>query len=547
MRPFHLGFFFPGGRPSHHPPLATPRRELPLPLFLPSVRRNASARNDIARLNALLASRVRGGDSEGALLLFLRMHRDGGPLDGYSFTPALSACAALPLSDGLLAGRLLHALGVKNGSLSGHITCTALLDMYAKCCDEGSTGDAVRVFDEMKSNPSRDAVAWNALLSCYVRHGRAAEAISVFRAMTMDEGCEATGFTLATVLKACGSLKAHRLGEQVHASLVVVGARDSIVLGTALVDFYSDCGLIVRAMQVFDRLGCRKDAAAYSALIHGCVQNRRYGEAFAMLRKLAAANATVLTTALTACSESWSLQYGKQIHSSAVRRGFTFDTLLCNALLDMYAKCGSIDYARSVFDLMNERNVVSWTSIIHAYGSHGRGAEAVRLLGVMEEAESGRVSPNAATFLSVLSACGHAGLVEEGRACFVSMRERHGVKPGAEHYTCLIDLLGRAGRIEEAWDLFTGVSGNWVGGGEASAATCAGVCVAMLNACGACMDVERGETVAARLLDLEPESAGVYVLVSNFYAAVGMWEKVEELRRVMKEKGMSKEVGSSWA
>lgn len=513
-------------------------------------------REAIASLNAYLAAQVRGGDPESGLLLFRRMHRDGVPLDGYSFTSALAACAALLPPNGgrgLLAGGQLHALGVKNGSLSGPISGTALLDMYAKRSEVGRPNDAVRVFDEMKDSANRDAVAWNALLSCFVRHGRAAEAVSTFQEMTMEKGIEATGFTLATLLKACGSLKAIRLGEQVHASLVVAAALDSVVLGTALLDFYSDCGLIRHAMHVFDRLGCRKDVTAYSAMIHGCVQSRRYGEAFAMLRNLKTTSATILTTALAACSESWNLQHGKQIHCAAIRHGFTSDTLLCNALLDMYAKCGAIGDARSVFDLMNERTVVSWTSIIHAYGSQGRGAEAVWLFREMEAGESGVASPNAATFLSVISACGHAGLVDEGRACFASMRERHGVEPAAEHYACLIDLLGRAGRIEEAWDLFVGVSSTWGGddGGSeafaAAAASCAGACVAMLNACAASMDVEKVGMVAEKLLALEPESAEVYVLLSNFYAAVGMWAKAEELRRVIKEKELWKEGGSSWA
>ncbi|CAA7403242.1 unnamed protein product [Spirodela intermedia] len=470
------------------------------------------------------------------------MHRDGLPLDGYSFTPAFAACPVLPPAfgrRGLLAARQLHALAAKMGALLFYhhrITCTALLDAYSKC-GGGRPDDALSMFDEMEGR-ARDAVAWNALLSCFIRHGRPADAVAAFRRMTLEEGVDPTGFTLATLVKACGALKIRRRGEQVHASLVVAGAWDSAVLGTALVDFYSDCGLIDQAIRLFARLQCSKDDAAHNALIAGCVKNGRHAEAFAVLREMEEPSAAALTTALSACADSCNLRYGRQIHCTAVRGGLTGSTMLCNALSDMYSRCGTMEDARSVFEVMPARDVVSWTGLIRAYGSHGPATEAVRLFKEMEE--EGHPSPNAATLLSVLSACGHAGLVDEGRECFLSMKARHGVEPGPEHHACFIDLLGRAGRIEEAWELFTGMCAG-------AAVPGIGVCVAMLNACRACADVAKGLRVAERLLGLAPAGgAGIYVSLSNFYAAVGMWEKVEELRRLMKGRGLRKQRGHSW-
>lgn len=498
-----------------------------------------------ARLNASLAARVRGGDPDGGLQLFRRMHRDGLPLDGYSFTPAFAACPALPPAGGrrgLLVARQLHSLAVKTGILlsSGRITCTALLDAYSKC-GGGRPDNALSVFDEMEG-PARDAVAWNALLSCFVRHGRAADAVTAFRRMTLEEGVDPTGFTLATLVKACGALKIRRQGEQVHASLVVAGALDSPVLGTALVDFYSDCGLIDEAIRVFARLQCSKDGVAHNALIAGCLKNGRHAEAFAVLREMEEPSAAALTTVLSACADSCNLQYGRQIHCTAVRSGLTGSTMLCNALSDMYSRCGTMEDARSVFELMTDRDVVSWTGLIRAYGSHGRATEAVRVFREMEE--EGCPSPNAATLLSVLSACGHTGLVDEGRECFLSMKARHGVEPGPEHHACFIDLLGRAGRIDEAWEFFAGMC---AGGGGGAAGPGIGVCVAMLNACVACADVAKGLLVAERLLGLAPAGgAGIYVSLSNFFAAVGMWEKVAELRKLMKGRGLRKRRGCSW-
>ncbi|CAA6666450.1 unnamed protein product [Spirodela intermedia] len=438
-----------------------------------------------ARLNASLAARVRAGDPDGGLQLFRRMHRDGLPLDGYSFTPAFAACPVLP-PPSAVAGCWRHGSSTPWRPRWGPSSST----ITALPAPPSST------------RPARDAVAWNALLSCFIRHGRPADAVAAFRRMTLEEGVDPTGFTLATLVKACGALKIRRRGEQVHASLVVAGAWDSAVLGTALVDFYSDCGLIDQAIRLFARLQCSKDDAAHNALIAGCVKNGRHAEAFAVLREMEEPSAAALTTALSACADSCNLRYGRQIHCTAVRGGLTGSTMLCNALSDMYSRCGTMEDARSVFEVMPARDVVSWTGLIRAYGSHGPATEAVRLFKEMEE--EGHPSPNAATLLSVLSACGHAGLVDEGRECFLSMKARHG----------------------EAWELFTGMCAG-------AAVPGIGVCVAMLNACRACADVAKGLRVAERLLGLAPAGgAGIY--------------KVEELRRLMKGRGLRKQRGHSW-
>ncbi|XP_078442938.1 pentatricopeptide repeat-containing protein At5g66500, mitochondrial-like [Wolffia australiana] len=478
------------------------------------------------RLNASLSAHVRAGEHDGALLLLRRMHRRGVPLDSFSFTPAFSACAALSSARGRLAGRNLHALALKTGALSGSITCTALLDAYAKCAGEPPDDDATRLFDEM---PSRDTVAWNALLACLSRRGRAADVLTTFRRMALPARVRATEFTLATLLTACGSLTARQLGEQVHAAAVVAGACDSVVLSTTLVGFYADCGLVDRASTVFD-LHLRRggDEAARNALIAGWVRNGRRGEAFAALREVAAElNAKALTAALAACE----LRRGREIHGAAVRRAITGGSpVLCDALSDMYARCGELEPARRVFEHAPARDAVSWAGLIRAYGRHGRAGEAVALFRKMPGGADG------GALLAVLSACGHAGLVEEGSECLLAARAGGGVEPAAEHRACFIDLLGRAGRVEEAWRVFDG----------AGPEVCA--CVAVLNACAANMDPERGLVAAERLLGLAATGGGgaaAYVALAKFYAGVGMWEKAEEMRRSIRSRGLRKELGFS--
>ncbi|KAH0971214.1 hypothetical protein GBA52_023370 [Prunus armeniaca] len=485
-----------------------------------------TSQRDIYSLNALLASYNRYGQFSTAWVLFSCIHRAKSDLNAYTFTPVLGACRALPRPE---RGRQVHGLMIKTGAESGTVAKTAVMDMYSKY---GYLEDSVRAFKEMEF---KDVVTWNALLSSFLRHGLAREALGAFEAMR-EERVEISEFTLCSLLKACASLKASPQGKQVHGMVVVMG-RDMLILGTALIDFYSAVGCISEAMKVFCGLNCRKDDAMFNSLVAGCVRNKKYKEALSIMSTMKP-NVIALTSALTACSENSNLWIGKQIHCVAMRHGFTSDTQMCNVLLDMYAKCGKISNARSLFNGISNKNVVSWTSMIDAYGNHGNGLEALDLFKRMGE-ERSEVLPNSVTFLAVLSACGHSGLVEQGRECFNSAPEKYGLDLGPEHYGCFIDMLGRAGQIDEVWCVFQDMV-------EHGIRPTAAVWSALLNACGHNLDVTRGEVAAKHLLELEPNKPGNFVLVSNFYAAIGRWDSVDQLRSIMEMKGLVKEVGSSW-
>ncbi|XP_022929205.1 pentatricopeptide repeat-containing protein At5g66500, mitochondrial isoform X2 [Cucurbita moschata] len=457
--------------------------------------------------------------------LFRQMHRSCSPVTAHTLTAALAACSALLTSD---YGQQVHGLIIKTGTYSGIVTKTAILDMYSKC---GLLDHSVKVFEEMEL---KDVVAWNTLLSSFLREGLAGEALNVFEEMKREK-VECSEFTLCSVLKACAALKDFQLGKQVH-GMVVVMDRDMLVLGTALVDFYSSVGCISEAMKVYTSLDCIKDDIMLNSLISGCFVNKKYEEAFSLMSKMRP-NAIALTSALAACSENSDLWIGKQIHCALVRHGMTSNTQLCNTLLDMYAKCGKILNARIVFDEMRHRDVVSWSSMIQAYGSHGDGLKAFELFKMMLDGRTG-VLPNSVTFLSVLSACGHSGLVEQGQECFYLAKERYSSYLAPEHYACFIDILGRAGKIEEVWSVFHDMEMRGV-------KITSKLWAALLNACSHNQDVSRGEFAAKRLLRLDPNKAGNFVLASNFYASIGKWDSVDELRRIMWEKGLSKEAGNS--
>uniref|UniRef100_A0A0D9Y9J6 Pentacotripeptide-repeat region of PRORP domain-containing protein n=1 Tax=Oryza glumipatula TaxID=40148 RepID=A0A0D9Y9J6_9ORYZ len=240
-------------------------------------------------------------------------------------------------------------------------------------------------------------------------------------------------------------------------------------------------------------------------------------------------NGIALTCALTACSATANLMYSMLVQCKAVRHGSTSQTILCNALIDMYAKCGRTMAARIVFDQMACRNVVSWSSMIDAYSCHGHGEAALGLFKRMEKVAP-VVLPNEVTFLAVLSACGQSGLVDEGGAMLHLMKRQYGINPGPEYYACFIDLLGRAGQNDEAWYLYCSFI-------TTRSELSGSICVAMLNACKANMDVLRGNKVALHLLEVDPENPGSHVLISNFHVVARQWSESDEPRRIILDKG----------
>ncbi|XWS18321.1 hypothetical protein CRYUN_Cryun32bG0034100 [Craigia yunnanensis] len=388
------------------------------------------------------------------------MHSSCCDLNAYTFTRVLSACAALPDTK---YGKQVHGLMIKTGVDAGTVAKTVLMNLYSKY---GCLSDSVRAFEEIEL---KDVGTWNALISGFLRHGLAKKALDVFVTMRRER--------------------------------VLL-----MILSTALIDFYSDMEHISEALNVFSSLNNMMDTVMCNSLIRGCIKNRKYKEAFLIMSKMRP-NVVALTSALGACFENSDLWIGKQIYCVALCFGFTDDTQLCNVILDMYAKCGKILNARSLFDGISYKCVVSWTSMIDAYGSHGYGLEALELFKLMEVKGNG-VMPNSVTFLAVLSACGHSGLVEEGQKCFNLMREKYGLDPHQEHYACFIDGLGRAGQVDEAWCLFDGLIKNCT-------RPTAVIWISLLNACSLSQDIARGEFAAKHLLELEPKNPGNYILHSN--------------------------------
>ncbi|KAM0985862.1 hypothetical protein ACFX13_013307 [Malus domestica] len=428
-------------------------------------------------------------------------------------------------------GRAAHSSVFKTGlDKDGHVS-HSLITMYARC---GELGFARKVFDEISE---RDLVSWNSMISGYCKMGCAGDAVQFFCEMRTD-GFEPDERTLVTVLGACGDLGDLSLGKWVEGFVVENKLEMNTYVGSALIGMYGKCGDLSSARRVFDSMK-KKDLITWNAMISGYAQNGMSDEAMVLFdgMKEAGVNPDKITLVgvLSACASIGALELGKWIDTYATERGLQHEIYVGTALIDMYAKCGSLATALRVFEDMPQKNEVSWNAMISALAFHGRAHEAISLFKRMTEG-SASVRPNDITFVGLLSACVHAGLVDKGRQLFNLMSSSFGLVPKIEHYSCMVDLLSRAGLVHEAWDFIQKMP-------EKPDQVVLG---ALLGACRKCKNVDVSEQVLQLLLELEPANSGNYVISSKIYANSEMWDDSARMRMLMRQRGVSKTPGCSW-
>lgn len=345
-----------------------------------------------------------------------------------------------------------------------------------------------------------------------------------------------SNYTFTSIIKSCADLSASNHGKIIHAHVFVNGYALDAYVQAALVAFYAKSGDLVNARKVFDKMG-ERSVVAWNAMISGYEQNGFAKEANALFNKMnevgVLPDSTTFVSVLSACAQLGALSLGCWVHEYTDRNGLDLNVVLGTSLINMYARCGSVRRAREVFDSMNVRNVVAWTAMISGYGMNGYGRQAIELFYEMRRSGS---SPNSVTFVAVLSACAHAGLVNEGRQVFASMREEYHLVPGVEHHVCLVDMLGRAGLLDEAYKFIREEIPN-----EPAPA----IWTAMLGACKMHKNFDLGAQVAKQLLAVEPENPGHYVMLSNIHALAGRMDQVEMVRNIMIRKCLKKQVGYS--
>ncbi|KAK5829646.1 hypothetical protein PVK06_013439 [Gossypium arboreum] len=438
------------------------------------------------------------------------------------------ACAnLLQLTHGQLAHSSVFKLGLDADSHTTH----SLITMYARCSELGS---ARKVFDEITE---RDLVSWNSMISGYSKMGQASEAVGLFGKMR-EEGFVPDEMTLVSVLGACGDLGDLSLGMWVEGFVVKHKMQLSSYIGSALIDMYGKCGDLVSARRVFDGM-LGKDVVTWNAMITGYAQNGMSDEAIKLFHGMNDAGVNpdkrTLAGVLSACASIGALELGKWTDAYASQRGLQHDIFVSTALVDMYAKCGSLDDARRVFENMPIKNEVSWNAMISALAFHGRSQEALSLFERMST-DGTDACPNDVTFVGVLSACVHAGLVNEGWRYFNLMNLSYGLTPKIEHYSCMVDLLSRAGQLYEAWDFIEKMP-------EKPDAIVLG---ALLGACQKSKNLDLSEKVMLLLLQMEPSNSGNYVISSKIYAKSRRWDESAQMRALMRHRGVSKTPGCSW-
>ena len=481
---------------------------------------------DIISWNAIIAGCVLHECHDWALLLFSELKRSGACPNMFTLSSALKACAAVGFKD---LGRQLHSSLIKTDINSDSFVAAGLVDMYSKC---EMMDDARKACDLMAK---KELVAWNALIAGYSQSGEDLEVIHIFAEM-YKEDVAYNQTTLSTVLKSVASIQALNVCRQIHTLSIKSGHHLDFYVINSLLDAYGKCNHINEASKIFEERTC-EDLVAYTSMITAYSQEGDGEEALKLYLQMQEADirpdSFVCSSLMNACANLSAYEQGKQLHVHALKLGFMSDIFASNSLVNMYAKCGSIEDANHIFSEIHQRGVVSWSAMIGGLAQHGHGKEALQLFNQMLEEG---VSPNEITLVSVLCACNHAGLVNEGKQYFEKMEEMFGFKPMQEHYACMIDLLGRAGKLSEAMEIVNSMPFEADGS----------VWGALLGAARIHKNVELGQQASEMLLAIEPEKSGTHVLLANIYASAGMWGNVAKMRKLMRDNKVKKEPGMSW-
>lgn len=427
-------------------------------------------------------------------------------------------------------GKAMHGYVIRNSNydrLRIPIT-TALIDMHAKC---GNLSSAKRLFNGL---PQKNVVSWTAMIAGCIRCNKLEEGTKLFNKM-LEGRIFPNEITVFSLIIECGFVRALELGKWLHSYTLRNGFVMTLSLATALVDMYGKCGDTRSARSIFDGWD-NKDVMIWSAMISAYAQANCTNEAsdlFAqMVDRGVKPNQVTMVSLISLCAEVGALDLGKWIHLYINQQGVDVDLILKTSLVDMYAKCGDIHGSYRLFSEAKDRDICLWNAMITGFSMHGFGKEALELF---EEMERLGVEPNDITFIGVFHACSHAGLVAEGKRLFDRMVGSYGLVPKIEHYGCMVDLLGRAGRLEEAHEFIKTMpmQPNTIIWG------------ALLSACRLYKHPDLGEVAAKELLELEPQNCGYNILMSNIYAAANRWNDVAGVRKTMKDKGIKKQPGLS--
>lgn len=439
--------------------------------------------------------------------------------DNFTFPFVLKACGYLR---DIEFGVKVHKDAVDSGYWSDVFVGNSLIAMYGKC---GRVNVCRQLFDEM---PERNVVTWSSLTGAYAHNGCYEEGLLLFQRM-MDEGIRPNR---VVILNAMACVRKVSEADDVCRVVVDNGLDLDQSLQNAAMVMFARCGRMDMARRFFEGI-LNKDLVSWTSMIEAYAQADLPLEALEVFRQMilrrVLPDSVTFLGVIRACSSLASFQQARTVHGIIIHCFLGNQLALDTAVVDLYVKCGSLMYARKVFDRMKQKNVISWSTMISGYGMHGHGREALFLFDQMKAL----IKPDHITFVSVLSACSHAGLIDEGWECFNSMLRDFGVAPRPEHYACMVDMLGRAGKLNEAREFIE----------RMPIRPDAGVWGSLLGACRIHSNVELAEMAAKALFDLDAENPGRYVILSNIYASSGKRTEADRIRALMKRRGVKKITG----
>lgn len=474
--------------------------------------------------NAIIRGYSRQGMFEETLEMYCKMQKAGVSPDCFTFPYVLKASSELPMVE---MGRRIHGQIFRHGLEADVFVQNGLIALYAKC---GKIKLARMVFDGLGD---RTIVSWTSVISGCAQNGQPMEALRIFTQMRRNN-VYPDWIALVSILRAYTDIDDLEQGRSVHGLVIKMGLEKEPDLLVSLTAFYAKCGLVTVARTFFNQMET-PNLILWNAMISGYAKNGYAEEAVDLFRSMILQNITTdyitVTSAISACAQAGSLDLAKWMGDYISKSVFKGDIVVKTALIDMYAKCGCVSLAREVFDQTDHRDVVMWSAMIVGYGLHGKAREAIELYNEM--IKSG-VKPNDVTFTGLLTACNHSGLLKEGWELFHRIQD-HGIEPRHQHYACVVDLLGRAGHLDQAYNFILkmpiqpGVS----------------VWGALLSACKIYRRISLGEYAAEKLFSLDPHNTGHYVQLSNLYASARLWDQVRRVRILMRERGLTKDLGYS--
>lgn len=546
--------------------------------------------------SAVIGGFAQNGYDEEAIGMLFRMQAEGLEPNARTLSSVLPACARLQK---LSLGKEFHGYITRNGFMSNPFVVNGLVDVYRRCgdmlsalkifskfsiknevscntiivgyCENGNVAEARELFDQMEHlGVQRGIISWNSMISGYVDNSLYDEAFRMFRDLLMRDGIEPTSFTFGSVLIACADMNSLRKGKEIHALAIALGLQSDTFVGGALVEMYCRYQDLVAAQMAFDEVierdtatwnclvsgyahcdqienienllgkmkedGFEPNVYTWNGIIAGHVENEHHDRAMQLFSEMLSLDLTpdiyTVGIILSACSSLATMERGKQVHAYAIRCGYDSDVHIGAALVDMYAKCGSLKHARLAYKRISNPDLVSQNAMLTAYAMHGHGKEGIahfrRIL-------ASGFRPDHISFLSALSACVHAGSIKTGSE-FFDLMAYYDVKPSLKHYTCMVDLLSRAGELSEAYEFIKKIP----------VAPDSVMWGALLGGCVSHGNLELGQIAADKLIELEPNNTGNHVMLANLYAYAGRWSDLARTRQKMKDRRMHKSPGCSW-